>query len=82
MSERQRVYRAHVHWDYRGATVWCHFGYVSQCGEWVEMGDTQQRRTSHWFDSEAAAKASKADEVAQMGAKIIHQAAELRVGAA
>jgi hypothetical protein len=82
MSERQKCYRAHVNWDYRGATVWCHYGYISPCGEWVEVGDTRHRRTAEWFDTEAAAKASKADEVAQMGAKLINQAAELRGGAA
>ena len=82
MSEAQKVYRAHVSWNHQGAYVWCHYGYVSQCGEWVEVGDTRHRKTADWFDTEAAAKASKADEVAQMGAKIITQAAELRGGAA
>jgi len=82
MSDRQKVYRAHVNWDHRGATVWAHYGYVSPCGEWVDAGDTRYRRTAEWFDTEAAAKASKADEVAQMGAKLINQAAELRGGAA
>ena len=82
MSERQKVYRAFLNFDHRGATVWCQFGYVSQCGEWVAVGDTLHRKTADWFDTEAAAKASKADEVAQMGAKLINQAAELRGGLA
>ena len=77
MSERQRVYRALVSWDHRGATVWCHYGYVSSCGEWVEIGDTRHRRTPDWFDTEAEAKASKAGEVAAMGARLINQAKAL-----
>lgn len=78
MSEPQRVYMAHVSWDYRGASVWCHYGYVSPCGEWVEIGDTRHRRTALWFDTEAEAKASKADEVAAMAARLLQQASELR----
>ena len=83
MSEAQKVYRAHVSWDHRGAYVWCQFGYVSQCGEWVEIGDTRHRLgTAEWFDTEAAAKASKADEVMKMAARIEDQAVALRGGAA
>ncbi|NBW12310.1 MAG: hypothetical protein EBR82_30190 [Caulobacteraceae bacterium] len=78
MSERQKVYRAHVNFDHRGATVWCHYGYVSECGAWIDGGDTRWRRTPDWFDTEAEAKASLADEVAAMAAKILHQASELR----
>jgi len=81
MSERQRFYQAHVNWDYRGATVFCHYGYVSECGAWIEGGDTRWRRTPDWFDSEAEAKASKAGEVAAMGARLITQAHELLAAA-
>ena len=79
MSEtRQKLYRAHIHWDYSGAHVFCHYGHLSACGEWVEGGsDTRWRRTADWYETEAAAEASKAGEVAAMGAKLIDQAKQL-----
>jgi len=82
VSEAQKVYRAHVSWNHQGAYVWCHYGYLSPCGEWVEVGDTRHRKTAEWFDTEAAAKASKADEVMKMAARIEDQAVALRGGAA
>jgi hypothetical protein len=71
MSDVQRVYRAHIHWDYQGANVFCHYGNLSHDGEWVEAGDTRWRATADWFRTEAEAKASKAGEIAAMGAKLI-----------
>jgi hypothetical protein len=73
----QKVYRAYIHWDYRGANVFCNYGTLSSCGEWVEAGDTRWRRTADWFDTVADAKASKAAEIAAMGAKMIDQAKQL-----
>ena len=77
MNEAPKVYRAYVNFDHRGANVWCHCGWLSACGEWVEAGDTRYRRTSEWFDTEAAAKAGKAGEVAAMGATLLKQASAL-----
>jgi hypothetical protein len=79
MSDKgQKVYRAGVHWDFRGANVFVWYGHLSPCGEWVEGGDdTRWRRTADWFESEAEARASKAEEVAAMGAKLIEQANQL-----
>jgi hypothetical protein len=78
MSNAQRLYRAHVAVDLvSGARVWCHYAYVSEDGEWVQLGDTRWRRTADWFDTEAQAKASKASEVAAIGAKLIDQAQQL-----
>jgi hypothetical protein len=77
MTESQRFYRAHINWDYRGATVFCHYAHLSECGEWLEHGDNRWRRTAEWYTSEAEARASKAVEVAEMGAKLIRQSAEL-----
>lgn len=73
----QKVYRAHIHWDHKGAHVFCHYGYLSHDGEWVESGDTRWKATSDWHYTEADAKASKAAEVAAMGAKLIDQAKQL-----
>jgi hypothetical protein len=73
----QRVYRAHIHWDYRGANVFTNYGLLSHDGEWVELGDTRWRATADWHYTEADAKASKAAEIAAMGAKLIDQAKQL-----
>ena len=75
----QRLYRAHIHWEYGGgASVFCHYGYLSPCGEWVQSGnDTRWRRSADWFETEAEAKASKAGEVSAMGAKLLEQAQQL-----
>jgi hypothetical protein len=83
MSEQgKRVYRAGIHFDYRGANVFCWFGHVSPCGEWVDFGvDQRGRLTADWHDTEAAAKASKAAEVAAMGAKLLEEAQQLLAAA-
>jgi hypothetical protein len=73
----QRVYRAYIHWDERGAHVFCNYGHLSHDGEWVELGDTRWRATADWHYTEADAKASKAAEIAAMGAKLIDQAKQL-----
>ena len=80
MNERRKVYTAYVNWGHNGANVWCQFGYLSECGEWIESasGDTRWRRTPEWFDSEAEAKASKADAVMEMAARIEDQAVALQ----
>ena len=75
-----KVYRAHVSFDHSGAHVWCQHGELSPCGEWVELGDTRWRRTPEWFDTVADARASKAAQVAEMGSKLLKQAAELANG--
>ena len=75
--ESQKAYRPNVSFDYRGAFVWCHVGTVSPCGEWVEAGDTRWRMSAEWFLSEAAAKASKADEISAMAARLNDQALQL-----
>jgi|694.fasta_scaffold44976_6 hypothetical protein len=83
MSEtRQKLYRAHVHFDHSGAHVFCHYGHLSPCGEWVEGGnDTRWRRTADWYETEAAAEASKAGEVAAKGAKMLEMAVKLLAAA-
>jgi hypothetical protein len=80
MSERTAMYRAFVHWDYRGANVVAHYGHLSQCGEWVDQAETRHRRTPDWYDTEAEARASKAAEIEAMGRKLLEQADALRKG--
>jgi len=78
----QKVYRAHIHWDHRGAYVFCNYGNLSHDGERVESGDTRWKATADWHYTEADAKASKAGEIAAMGAKLIEQAKQLLDAAA
>jgi hypothetical protein len=78
MSEPQKLYRAGIHWDDRGANLFVYYGHVSPCGEWVEYGrDQRHRRTADWCETEAEARASRAAEIAAMGAKLLQQAAAL-----
>jgi len=79
MSERKKLYRPHVSWSDRGATVWCHYGYLSECGEWLDGGDTRWRRTDDWFETEAEAHASCSPKLVEMACKILGQAAELKI---
>lgn len=81
-NDAKKVYRAWVNYDHKGASVWCNYGHLSPCGKWVEAGDTRWRRTDEWFDTVAAARASKAAEVAAMGAKMLEQAKQLLDAAA
>jgi hypothetical protein len=77
MNEPIRVYQAGIHWDERGANLFVHYAHLSPCGEWVERGDTRYRLTSEWHFTDAAARRSKAAEIAAMGAKLLEQAAAL-----
>jgi hypothetical protein len=76
-SPPKRLYRAHINWDFRGATVFCTYAALSECGQWLEHGDTRWRLTPGWYETEAQARAGKAAEIAEMGAKLIKQAAQL-----
>jgi len=77
-DERKKVYRAHLTTNPAvGEPCFCWFGYLSDCGEWVEGGDTRWRRTREWCDSEAEAKAVLAPQLASMGSRLIEKAAEL-----
>ena len=79
-DERQKVYKAHIHYDCsrrKGVSTFCHYGYLSPCGEWVEGGDMKWRRTPDWCDTEAEALAKLAPEIAEIGARLIQQAGEL-----
>ena len=78
MSNGQRVYAAFVHISSNRANVVAYYGYLSDCGEWVEVGKVRNRRDADWHDTEAAAKASKAGELEEMARRMLEQAAELR----
>jgi hypothetical protein len=78
MSERQKLYTAFIHITFNRANVVAYYGYLSDCGEWVEVGKVRNRRDADWHDTEAAAKASKAGELEEMARRMLEQAAELR----
>ena len=79
-DERPRVYKAHIHQQFSpkdGISVFCHYGHPSPCGQWVDGGSVQWRRTPEWRDTEAEALAVLAPRIAEIGARLIQQAAEL-----
>lgn len=79
-DERPRVYKAHIHERFsqqEGISVFCHYGYPSACGQWVDGGSVQWRRTPEWRDTEAEALAVLAPRIAEIGARLIQQASEL-----
>ena len=78
MSERQKLYTAFIHITSNRANVVAYYGYLSDCGEWVEVGKVRNRRDADWHDTVASAKASKAGELEEMARRMLEQAAELR----
>ena len=79
-EERKKVYRAHIHYQCsrgKAVSVFCTYGYLSPCGEWVEGTDVRWRRTPDWCDTEAEAAAKVAPEIAEIGALMIKQASDL-----
>lgn len=80
MDERRKVWRAHIlerFSDKDGISILCHYGYVSPCGGWIEAGDTRWRLTAEWCETEAEARAVLAPKIAEIGARLCRQAAEL-----
>lgn len=81
MSEAgKRVYKAQIVERVStttGITVFCLYGHLSDCGEWVDGGSVRWPRTPEWRDTEAEAEAVLAPRIAQIGARLIQQAAEL-----
>lgn len=79
-DERRKVYRAHINYQCsrgRAVSVFCTYGYLSPCGEWVEGNDIRWRRTPEWCDTEAEAAARVAPEIAEIGALMVKQAHDL-----
>jgi len=79
-DERQKLYRAWLSFNERGASVWCSCGRASSCGEWVDIGDIRHRRTDDWHETQAAAKAAHAAAIADMAVKLLKQANDLTAG--
>ena len=81
MSERQRLYRAMLGTsvtEKQGHSVLTWYGTLTECGEWVEAGQTRWRRDGTWFESEAAALASLAGRIEAIGYACLNQAQQLR----
>lgn len=78
MNDRKKLYRAFVHYTDSGASVFSHYGHVSPCGEWVDgNADTRWRLTPEWRETESEAEAALAPRIAEMGARLLQQAAGL-----
>ena len=81
MSERQKVWQAHLGVEVsptNGHATFCHFGYLTECGEWVDGTNVRWPRTPEWCDTQEEALARLAPKIAQIGARLIQQASELR----
>jgi len=79
--EGQRLYRAELgsRVDAKtGHSTLAWYGTVTECGEWVEQGQTRWRRDDTWFESEAAALAALADRIEAIALACNRQAWRLR----
>ena len=79
-DERRKVWRSHlgVNVDTKnGHSTICHYGHVTQCGRYVDGGSVMWPLSNDWCDSEAEALARLAPRIAEIGARLIQQAAEL-----
>jgi prephenate dehydratase len=79
--EGQRLYRAELgsRVDAKtGHSTLSWYGTVTECGEWVEQGQTRWRRDDTWFETEAAALASLADRIEAVALAMNRQARRLR----
>lgn len=83
--EGQRLYRAELgsRVDAKtGHSTLSWYGTVTECGEWVEQGQTRWRRDDTWFETEAAALASLADRIEAVALAMNRQARRLRFAVA
>lgn len=94
MEEPKRMYIAHVTGqpdEGGGMAVWCTWGHLTPCGQWIEQSfdrppplKTERMRhemSPYWCETQAQAKAMKADKLERLGQRLIQQAAELRAAA-
>ena len=84
MDERKTVYRAHmgVGVDSRtGYATFCHYGFVTECGRYVDGGSVMWPMSDEWCATEAEALTKLAPQIATIGARLIAQASELLAAA-
>ena len=84
MDERIKVWRAHLGSGANAAdghATFAHYGYVTDCGQWVDGNNVRWPRTPEWCLSEAEALAKLAPQIAAIGARLIAQANELLAAA-
>lgn len=77
---RRKVWRAHLGTGVNAAeghSTFCHYGYVTECGRYVDGGSVMWPISDDWCDSEAEAMARLAPKIADIGATLIRQAAQL-----
>lgn len=81
MSEqRRKVWRADLGTSVNareGHSTFCHYGYVTDCGRYVDGGSVMWPISDDWCDSEAEALGRLAPKIADIGATLIRQAAQL-----
>lgn len=84
MDERIKVWRAHLGVSVnaeKGYSTFCHYGYLTPCGEWVDGGSVRWPRTDDWCFSEREALAKLAPKIYAIGGRLIAQANELLAAA-
>lgn len=80
MDERIKVWRAHLGSGVNatdGYKTFCHYGYLTDCGQWVDGGNVRWPRGPEWCLSQEEALAKLAPQIAAIGARLIAQASEL-----
>lgn len=93
MSDRKRLYHAHIHdraSETEGIGIFTTFGELTECGQWVEQqftyADARQEKVRHavsgyWADTPEKAMAAKAAKIRAIGHRLIRQADELEQAA-
>jgi hypothetical protein len=64
-----------------GVFVSTYSGTVSECGQWVECGETRHRISPQWHARAVDAEAAMAGEIEEIGRRLLEQATKLREAA-
>ena len=64
-----------------GFFVSTYVGCVSDCGQWVDLGEVRHPMSCSWKETKAEAEAVLADEIERIGRRLIVQAEQLRIRA-
>jgi hypothetical protein len=61
-----------------GVFVSTYAGTLSDCGQWVDVGETRHRMSPQWHARAVDAEAAMAGEIEEIGRRLLEQAAQLR----
>jgi hypothetical protein len=80
MSEKTKVWRAGLGVDVsptKGHSTFCHYGWLTECGQWVDGNSVRWPMSADWALSEREALAKLAPQIASIGTRMLTQAVEL-----